>query len=383
MNRVPVDPRLLSWARERAGLDRPTLAARFPKFAAWEEGELAPTLRQLEDFARAVHVPIGYLFLSAPPEEALPIPDFRTLPGRIASRPSPDLLDTIYLCQQRQNWFTDYARIQGLTSLDFVGSARVDHEPVAVAQSMREVLGVSIAERRQLPTWTDALRQLIGKSEDAGLLVMSSSIVGNNTHRKLEVEEFRGFAVADDLAPVVFINAADSKAAQMFTLGHELAHLWLGESGISDPVAGQLPDQATERWCNSVAAELLVPLEELASQRRVDLPVADEIQHLARLFKVSTLVVLRRLFEAGFIDQGALWTAYREEIARIRALDRGGSGGGDFYRTLGARTGKRFARAVLSSTLEGQTLFRDAFRMLGIRKTSTFYEAARELGVML
>lgn len=110
------------------------------------------------------------------------------------------------------------------------------------------------------------------------------------------------------------------------------------------------------------------------------MPIADEIQRLARRFKVSSLVALRRLFDAGFIDEPTLWQNYREELAHIRRLDRGGSGGGDFYRTLGARTGKRFARAVLSSTLEGQTLFQDAFRMLGVRKTSTFYEAARELG---
>jgi Zn-dependent peptidase ImmA (M78 family) len=169
----------------------------------------------------------------------------------------------------------------------------------------------------------------------------------------------------------------------MFTLAHELAHIWLGESGVSDPEAGSVPGQRIERWCNQVAAELLMPLEELREAHEPDSPVAVEIQRLARLFKVSTLVALRRLFDGGFIDQATLWRCYRQEVERIRGLDRGGSGGGDFYRTLGARTGKLFARAILSSTLEGQTLFQDAFRMLGVRKTSTFYEAARELGVTL
>ncbi len=383
MNRVRVNPELLTWARKRAGLDTFALAGRFPKLTQWEDGQLLPTLRQLEDFARAVHVPIGYLFLTAPPDEALPIPDFRTLAGRVVTRPSPNLLDTIYLCQQRQDWFRDYARVHTLTPLAFVGSVSVQVAPERVAEAMRQALSLSIPERQQLPTWTDALRQLIGKAEDAGVLVMASSILGSNIHRKLDVEEFRGFALADDLAPLVFINAADSKAAQMFTLAHELAHLWLGESGVSDPEAGQLPEPIIERWCNAVAAEFLVPLAALRREHQVDVPIASEIQHLARTFKVSTLVALRRLFDAGLIDQATLWQSYRDELARIRALDRGGSGGGDFYRTLGARTGKRFARAVLSSTLEGQTLFQDAFRMLGVRKTATFYEAARELGVML
>lgn len=383
MNRIPVNRELLTWARERAGMDTLKLAARFPKLGEWEDGTVLPTLRQLEEFARTVHVPIGYLFLPSPPQEVLPIPDFRTLADRVVTRPSPNLLDTIYLCQQRQDWFRDYARVHALAPLALVGSARVQDAPERVAEGMRQALALSVEDRQRLPTWTDALRQLVAKAEEAGVLVMASSILGSNSHRKLDVEEFRGFALADDRAPLVFINAADSKAAQMFTLAHELAHLWLGESGISDPVAGQLPEQRVERWCNAVAAEFLVPLAVLRREHQADAPIADEIQRLARIFKVSTLVALRRLFDARFIDQNTLWQSYREEVARIRTLDRGGTGGGDFYRTLGARTGKRFARAVLSSTLEGQTLFQDAFRMLGVRKTATFYEAARELRVML
>jgi len=383
MNRIPVNRELLTWARERAGLDSLALAGRFSKLSEWEDGTLLPTLRQLEDFARTVHVPIGYLFLPAPPQEALPIPDFRTMADRVVARPSPNLLDTIYLCQQRQDWFRDYARVHALAPLVFVGSVRIQDSPERVAEAMRQALALSVGDRQRLPTWTDALRQLAAKAEDAGVLVMASSILGSNSHRKLDVEEFRGFALADDLAPLVFINAADSKAAQMFTLAHELAHLWLGESGVSDPVAGQLPKQRVERWCNAVAAEFLVPLAALRREHQADAPIGDQIQRLARIFKVSTLVALRRLFDARFIDEATLWQSYRDELARIRALDRGGTGGGDFYRTLGARTGRRFARAVLSSTLEGQTLFQDAFRMLGVRKTATFYQAARELGVML
>jgi Zn-dependent peptidase ImmA (M78 family) len=167
----------------------------------------------------------------------------------------------------------------------------------------------------------------------------------------------------------------------MFTLAHELAHLWAGESGVSDVEAGRVPKQRLERWCNAVAAELLVPMDALRAELNARAPVAEEIQRLARVFKVSSLVVLRRLFDAQRIDGQRLWSLYREEQARLHKLDRGSAGGGDFYRTLGVRTGKRFARAVLSSALEGQTLFQDAMRMLGIRRTPTLYEAARELGV--
>jgi Zn-dependent peptidase ImmA (M78 family) len=210
---------------------------------------------------------------------------------------------------------------------------------------------------------------------------MASSIVGSNSHRKLDVEEFRGFALADNLAPVVFLNGSDSKAAQMFTLAHELAHLWAGASGVSDVQVGRVPEQGMERWCNQVAAELLVPMDVFRAQYRRDEPVPAAIQRLAREFKVSTLVALRRLFDAGYIDQNALWRHYREEQQRLRQLERRESGGGDFYRTLGARTSKRFARAIVSSALEGQASVTEAFRMLGIRKSATFHEAARELGI--
>ncbi len=381
MTTVAASVPVLRWAAQRAHLNDDELAARFRKWPLWLSGEAQPTLKQLEDFARLTHTAFGYFFLPQPPELALPVPDFRTLRDETLAEPSSDLLDTLFLCQQRQDWYRDYARMHGLPVLPFVGSADVRESSEAVAQRLRETLGLSAEARRQWPTWTDALRQLIAKAEDAGVMVMVSSMVGSNSHRKLDVGEFRGFALADSLAPLIFLNGADSKAAQMFTLAHELAHVWLGETGVSDTQAGQVPEQQTERWCNQVAAELLMPIEELRATHQRNAPIPDEIQRLAREFKVSTLVALRRMFDAGFITRAALWQHYREEQGRLRTLKKRGSGGGDFYRSLGARTSKRFARAIVSSTLEGLTSFPDAFRMLGVRKTDTFYKAARELGV--
>jgi Zn-dependent peptidase ImmA (M78 family) len=374
---------VLRWAAQRARLGDDDLTARFRKWPLWLSGEAQPTLKQLEDFAHLTHTAFGYFFLPHPPALELPVPDFRTLRDEALAEPSSDLLDTLYLCQQRQDWFRDHARMHGLPALPFVGSANVREAPMVVAQRLREALGLSTEARRQSPTWTDALRQLIAKAEDTGVMVMVSSVVGSNSHRKLDVGEFRGFALADDLAPLVFLNGADSKAAQMFTLAHELAHVWLGETGVSDTQAGQVPEQQTERWCNQVAAELLMPLDEVRAAHQPNAPIPEEIQRLAREFKVSTLVALRRLYDAGFINQAALWQHYKEEQERLRTLRERSSPGGDFYRSLGARTSKRFARAIVSSTLEGLTSFPDAFRMLGVRKTATFYEAARELGVML
>jgi len=382
MSTVPASIPVMQWAAERSGLSDEKLEARFRKWKLWLAGEAQPTMKQLEDYSRLTHTPFGYFFLPSPPKLVLPVPDFRTLRDDALEEPSPELLDTIFLCQQRQEWYREYAQLHGLAPFTFVGSSKIQMKPEAVAKDIRDTLGISASERQRIPNWTEALRNLVIRAEEAGILVMASSIVGSNSHRKLRVSEFRGFALVDTLAPLIFLNAADSKAAQMFTLAHELAHIWMGESGISDSIAGNIPESRIEKWCNLVAAELLIPLDELRDAHGQGTTISAEIQLLARQFKVSTLVVLRRLFDAGLIDKDTLWESYREELEHIRSLQQSGSGGGDFYRTLGSRTGKRFARAILSSTLEGQTLFQDAFRMLGIRKTSTFYEAVHELGVM-
>lgn len=378
--RVPVNPELLHWALRRSGRTPEGLSSRFKKLGDWLEGRIQPTLNQLEDFARATHTAIGYFFLPEPPEEVLPIPDFRTLPEARNQPPSVDLLETIYLCQQSQSWYRDYARLQGEPPVAFIGSATLEEPPADVAARMRQQLGFDIEARRQMGTWTEALREFIRLAEDAGVLVMVSGIVGSNTRRPLDVSEFRGFALADERAPLVFINGKDSKAAQMFTLGHELAHLWLGASGVSDSEARIAPDEQTERWCNAVAAELLAPLEAVRAALADQEPLPDTLQRLARHFKVSTLVILRRLFDAGRIDRETLDAAWQGELERLKRLAPTGPGG-DFYNTLGAHVGKRLARAVIVSTLEGQTPFTDAFRLLGVRKSRTFYEEARRLGV--
>lgn len=381
MTRVAVQPEMFRWARSRARLEVGALLRRFPKLEAWEAGEMQPTVRQLESFAKATHAPIGYFFLPEPPDEPLPIPDFRTVADRPIARPSPDLLDTVYACQQRQDWYRDNARMTGETPLEFVGSLDFRIAPELAAARLRDALGFSVEERSVCATWSEALRAFIGQADRLGILVMVSGVVMSNNTRRLDPEEFRGFALSDPLAPLVFINGADSKAAQMFTLAHELAHVWLGQTALSDASADMAPENTTERWCNRVAAELLVPMETFRVELMVDEPVPETLKRLARHFKVSSLVILRRLFDAGRIGRDAFFAFYRQEMERLQALEHRGTGGGDFYRTTAARVSKRFARTLVESTLEGRTLYRDAFRMLGITKTSTFNELGRSLGL--
>ena len=378
--RVDVNPKLLRWACERSGTSIETLSERIPRLIEWYRGTAKPTLKQLEHFAKVTHAPIGYLFLSEPPVERMPIPDFRTVVNEHLDRPSPDLLDTIYLCQQRQEWFRDFARSSGEKALPFVGSARVGDDVEKVARDIRHALKFDIEERRKMATWVDALRSFIDQADSLGILVMCNGVVANDTHRALEPTEFRGFAMSDDLAPLVFINGKDTKAAQMFTLAHELAHIWIGQSAVSDVQASWVSEHKIERWCTRVAAELLVPLAVIKEEYRGKADLKEEMDRLARRFKVSTLVVLRRIYDAGGISQDQFRQIYQAEVERLKALVAK-SGGGNFYLTQAARVSKRFSRALVVSTLEGQTLYRDALRMLGFSKMNTFRELGHSLGV--
>jgi Zn-dependent peptidase ImmA (M78 family) len=358
------------------------LAARFKRLSEWEEGDSWPTIKQLEDFARAVHVPIGYLFLSEPPKESLPVPDFRTFDSRPLAGVSPNLIDTLHSCQERQAWYREFAQLTQQMPRAFIGNATLLTAPEAAAHDIRQTLKFDVEARRLCATWADALRLFIQQADDAGILVMVSGVVLSNNRRKLDPEEFRGFALADPLAPLIFVNASDTKSGQMFTVAHELAHLWLNASGISNAGAAPVKGMPREEvWCNAVAAELLVPLAILRPLLHGERDLREVLALLTRHFKVSTLVILRRLLDVGWLSRDDFQRAWENERNRLRDVAARGSAGGNFYRTTVTRASRRFTRAIISSTLEGQTLYRDAFRLLGISKTRTFTELGREVGI--
>ncbi|HET6505607.1 MAG TPA: ImmA/IrrE family metallo-endopeptidase [Baekduia sp.] len=381
--RVDIEPEVLEWATARSGLDREEILRHFPRFDKWvgRDGP-GPTLRQLESFAQRTHTPVGMLLLPTPPRDELPVPDYRTFGDAGVREPSADLLDAVFLCEQRQDWYRDYALSVGEDPRAFVGSVGLGSDPVVVADSIRAALGFQVEQRRSHPTWTEALRALIDLTENIGILVMVSGIVGANTHRKLDPAEFRGFALVDDIAPLIFINGVDTKAAQIFTLAHEVAHVWLGQSAVSNPRLDR-PNESneTERWCDSVAAEVLVPVRSFQERFNPRVALDGELQRLAREYKVSTLVILRRAYDAGFLTWDAYRDAYKAELDRVMEIVGQEGKGGDFYNTQPLRASRRFSRAIIASTLEGRTLYRDAFRLLGLRKTETFEKLGQALEV--
>lgn len=376
---APVRPELLRWARERAGLTVAELVERFPRYERWESGEAQPTLNQLEELANVTHAPLGYFFLPQPPEEELPVPDFRTMTDRPVRRPSPDLIETLQIMQRRQSWLRDHLLEEQQPPLTFVGATTVQENPEAVADRVRQQLGLAPDWARHFASWSEALRGLRLAIEAAGVVVTINGVVGNSTRRKLDPREFRGFVLSDAHAPVIFVNGADAKAAQMFTLAHELAHLWLGQGGVFNLPGLQPSEHAVERWCNRVAAEFLVPATEITVSWSSAERSEDPFQFLARRFKVSPLVAARRALDLRLIDRDGFLSFYRHYLEDDRRQAERRPPGGDFYLTQEVRIGRRFGEEIVRAAKEGRLLFTEAYRLTGLYG-ATFDQYAEALG---
>ena len=379
MERINIQPKLFLWALKRCGKTEDAMKSKFPKILDWLRGEPYPTLKQLEKFAAATYTPLGYFFLKEPPEDKLPIPDFRTVKGQ-PERPSPNLLDTIQTMQSRREWMREFLLEEGQKPLSFIKSVTLKTEPVKVAMEMRKILPLSDGWANRLHSWDEALRLLRRVIENAGVMIVINGVVGNNTHRLLDVDEFRGFALVDEYAPLVFINGRDYISAKIFTIVHELSHLWLGYEGVSNFDELQPVETNVEDFCNQVAAEFLVPSDEFKkalgeNQSENDY---DLFEILARRFKVSPLVAARRALDMKYINKKRFLEFYDNYTKDIKKRKSKGTGG-NFWNSQTVRIGELFGGAVVQATLEGRLLYRDAYRLTGL-KGKTFDNYVTQLG---
>ncbi len=381
MIRVSVPPKMLRWACERAGRDVADVAEQVPQLWAWVRRERQPTLKQLERLAKVTHTPFGYLFLSEPLDERLPVPDFRTVSGSATTRPSPDLLDTLYTMQLRQAWLRESLVEDEAEPLPFVGSARLRDEPDEAGREMRRALNLDEGWAAGVRTWQDAVGELRRAVERLGVMAVINGVVGNNTHRPLRVEEFRGFALTDPYAPLVFANGADAKSAQMFTLAHELAHIWLGTEGVSGFDTLLPGGTEVEDWCNRAAAELLAPAREVRAHWTEVRRLPSPFDSLARPFNVSPVIAARRALDLTLIDRSTFFDFYERYVKRERKRGTKTTGG-DFFTNQNKRVGNLFATHVLNAAMEGRVGFKEAYDLIGLRG-GTFQKYARRLGMDL
>lgn len=371
MDKAYVNPAILRWAAIRAGLEVPSLGKAFGKppeaIQAWFEGSSAPTFKQAQVLAKRLRVPFGYLFLSSPPEDDFPIHDFRRVHGTGSREPSVDLRDAVSDVLVKQDWYWDFRTANNEPPLTCVGRFSIRSSAREVAEDIRSTLDfeneVRVQDRSRF------LGTFVSQVEAQGILVMRNGIVRQATNRALDVEEFRGFSIADPMAPVIFINNADSNAAQVFTLAHELAHIWIGQGGVSDAdvtIIRQDTDDI-ETFCNEVAGEVLLPwseIREIWSNRSAS--KTDWVRSMSRRFHVSTVMVARQLWTHGAIDREDFFEIYEAERENWIPSQKTTSGG-NYYLMVPIRNSRILTEAILESVAGSETSIRDASRLLGVK----------------
>jgi Zn-dependent peptidase ImmA (M78 family)/DNA-binding XRE family transcriptional regulator len=363
-----VNRNILQWARERALLTKTRVAKILDtsesEIERWEDGSQFPSLKKALDFSKAAHIPFGYLFLTAPPVETLPLPDLRRRRKSDQRTPTVNFRDILQEVTLKQQWFRSFALANEFAPLPFVGKFSLQSRIQDVADNICSMLEITTELRKETSGPADYLRLLVTNAEKSGVLVMRSGVVGANNRRTLSTEEFSGFAISDPFAPVVFINVNEPPTAQVFTCVHELAHIWIGTSGISDTV---VPDKSKpklddiETFCDAVAAEFLIPTKEFAGAwNRFNNEAG-----VASYFRVSQQVALRRAHDLNVIST-------EEFFRRWNALPHGTSStvkrkGGNFHNTLPARNSVRLTTTLLAEVRNGRVLHRDAARLLGVK----------------
>ncbi|WP_028298873.1 ImmA/IrrE family metallo-endopeptidase [Olivibacter sitiensis] len=361
---VPVNGNIITWALSRAGYDVTGFSIKYPalKVDRWLQGDKQPTVRQLEDFSKKVHVPFGYMLLQEPPNEAIDFPFFRTGHAKPTYQVSPNVYDTILDLSRRQEWLREYLVQLEAKHLDYVGKFNQHTLVAQFVQDLRDQLGLRAGWTLACPTWEDTLALLMDAIERIGIIVVQNGVVGNNTRRPIPVGECRGFVLVDDYVPFLFVNNADAKAAQLFTLVHELAHVWLGKSAGFNQDQLLPADDPIELLCDRVAAEFLVPAHLLSD---VWTGIAD-VRMLATRFKVSPIVIARRALDLQLLTRAQFFDFYNQYMEADRHKRDQQTGGGDFYRTNKRRVSPAFASYVDSAVKSGALTYKEAFKLTGL-----------------
>lgn len=381
-----VNPDILRWARKTAGLPLEEAATKLDlhqargasavdRLAALESGDAHPTRSLLTRMAKQYRRPLLTFYMTAPPRKGDRGQDFRTLPADHSDIDEALLDALIRDVKARQSMVRALLEDEEDTvPLPFVGSARMSQGVSVVLASIQKTIQLDIAAFRAEGSPSDAFNLLRDRVEAAGVFVL---LIGNlgSYHTALDLETFRGFALADDIAPFVIINDQDADSARSFTLVHELVHIWLGQTGVSAARA----EISIEKFCNDVASEFLLPsseLQQLDVNHRTDLQSAQSrISDFARNRNLSASMVAYKLHRMGTIDFES-WKSLSETFRRMwldhrkqqRMLAREQeTHGPTYYFTRRHRIGKALLELVSSMMHAGAITTSKAARVLGVK----------------
>jgi Zn-dependent peptidase ImmA (M78 family) len=365
---VNIAHEVISWVINQVNYDQINNKSLYEIMLKWKSGEKIPTFNQIEDVSKATKIPFGYFFLQKPPVEDLAILQYRTIDNYYTNNPSRDLIDTISSMESIQDWMKNYLLKSDYSELSFVGSMNDVRDPLRIANDIRRVIGIDKKWYSLNADTADSFRVLRKKLEDIGVIVMMSGIVDQNTHRKLNIEEFRAFTLIDNYAPLIFINTNDSKSGKLFSLLHETAHIWIGANSFyNDRYNKAINANQDEIICNAIAAELLVPNDvfvNLWSSLNNYTDNFSKVKKLAITFRCGTTVIARRALDNGYITKDAYYAIAEEAIKNYIEKEKNKeASGGDYYITAASRYDNRFLVLLDNSVREGKTLFTDAYRI--------------------
>ncbi len=385
---VDIAPKMLNWVMENSQIEK-LPAGVIGLLKSWISGEKKPTFNQIEQVSKATGIPLGYFFLQTPPQEDLSIVEYRTIDSIELTTPSRNLIDTLHDMDQIQEWMRNTLIADGSVPLSFVGSLKYEVSSERFAQSIRALLGLDEEWFRTAHSSEEAFGLIRASISNTGTLVMMSGIVRNNTHRPLDIDEFRAFSIIDAYAPIIFINANDSINGRLFSLLHEFAHVCIGENNLfNDRYSAGYGVKKTETICNAVAAEILVPQSIFVRDWNSAVNSDSEnpetvISHLASSYKCGITVIARRAYDNGFISyqqyQATAQLAVRLYNENRKRKKESGESGGDYYKTAASRIDKGFFTRLVSSVYEGKTLYSDAFRLTNTNR-STFANLVNSIG---
>jgi Zn-dependent peptidase ImmA (M78 family) len=366
---LSISPKILSWAIGIAGKETLNPDA-YNLLYQWQTGDKTPTFAKLEDVSNKTHIPLGYFFLTEPPKEDLPILEYRTMDSASVQNPSRELIDTVYHMENIQNWMHDY-RVDNIGEpLPFVGSLKGEKNSDSFVAKLREDVKLDVQWYRDV-NQKDVFKYIRTLFENIGVIITTNGVVGQNTHRHLNTDEFRAFTLIDNYAPLIFINSNDSDGAKLFSLLHEAAHIWAGISSFyNDRLGNHQSNRQTEALCNAVAAEILVPNTDFITQWQKiandNRNVETMISGLAREFKCGESVIARRALDNHYITNSQYESMAKLAIQRYQEWckrNKAKSSGGSYYNTEISRFGKPFILALDSSVHEGKALYSDAYSL--------------------
>lgn len=381
---VNVNPEIINWILHTVQFENIASSA-VDLLHKWQAGEKTPTFRQVENMSKKTNIPLGYFFLDKPPIEECSIMEYRTVDSVSVTEPSRNLMDTVDLMTDIQEWMREYVIENGQEELEYVGSAVGMTDVLLVVKDIRKRLGLNKDWYADRTNMADSFRFIKKRLENIHVLVMMSGIVGNNTHRKLNINEFRAFTLVDQYAPLIFINSCDSDSGKLFSLFHELAHVWVGENSFYNERAGMNSvSQGMEKFCNTVAGEILVPTDFFLEKWNNDNEeYQSEVERIAKVFKCSRFVVARKALDNGKISQKVYKKVVEELTSRFQEWQERQSenkdSGGNYYRNLASKIDRNFVTALARSASEGRTQYTEIYRLTNTNR-KTFGKLLNEMG---